>query len=151
MSESEPKNRLPGLSVGDRNNESRLEQEPSVHNNLPMGQQQKRGRRPRANSPFTKNFSNLLREKNCSHRQAAKIAGVAPSVISGWTAGSIPNDPVAVLKITEALGGDFQFIMTNVPSNMIPTERLTELFEIEDRPELKGLFMVDIRRMRSRK
>ncbi|MGZ6288790.1 MAG: hypothetical protein ACXWQO_11440 [Bdellovibrionota bacterium] len=118
---------------------------------VPMATPKKRGRRPKAPTPFTKNFAHLLKEKGCTHRHAAEIAGLAPSVISGWTAGSIPHDLKALLKITETLNADFQFILTGVSSNSIPPSRIHELFEAEIHPELTGLFMVEVKRLRKRK
>lgn len=117
---------------------------------LPMGTG-KRGRKPKGESPFTKNFVNLLKEKKCSHRKAAEIAGVAPSVISNWTAGSTPNNLAALLRLTEALGADFQFILTGIRSDAVPIHRLGEIFEVEDQPNLTGIFQMEIRRLKLRR
>jgi transcriptional regulator with XRE-family HTH domain len=118
---------------------------------LPMGTNQRRGRRPKGPSPFTKNFNRLLKETGCSHRQAAALAGVSPSVISGWTAGSVPNDPNALLKITEALKADFQYILTGKPTDTVSSQRIGEIFDIEDQPNLTGIFQLELRRLKLRR
>ena len=151
MSDPKIKNDLPGQLGDTCKIESGLGVPDDLEDTLPMGQHLKRGRKPKRPSPFTRNFNQLLKEKNCSHRKAAEIACVAPSVISGWSAGATPNDLAAVLRITDALHADFQFILTGVPSDAVPLSRIQEIFEIEDKPDLSGIFMVDLKRLKIRK
>jgi len=146
-----PKQQAPGELGSDQRNDSGLSHKLASAENFSMGIQEKRGRKPKGLSPFTKNFANLLRENKCSHRRAAKIAGVAPSVISGWTAGSMPNNPVALLRITEELHADFQFILTGVSTNPVSKNRISEIFDMDEHPELTGIFLLEAKRLRVRK
>jgi transcriptional regulator with XRE-family HTH domain len=135
-----------------RKGESTLMPEPDLNINLPMGETgSKSGRRKKKSSVFAKNFSNLLKEKGVSVRRAAEIAGTSASVVSGWTAGAYPGNPADLLKITTELGADFQFILCGVPSSTIPTHRLNEIFDSEDRNDLSGIFLVTAKRLRVRK
>jgi len=145
------KSQAHGEMGDDQRNDSGLSHKLASAENFSMGLKEKRGRKPKGLSPFTKNFANLLRENRCSHRRAAKIAGVAPSVISGWTAGSMPNNPVALLKITEELQADFQFILTGVSTNPISKNRISEIFDMDEHPELTGLFVLEAKRLRIKK
>ena len=119
---------------------------------LPMGKQKtKRGRRPKAPQVFSKNFRRLLEEKKISVTRAASIIGTSKSVVSGWQAGAMPNDPSGLLKLCQELGADFQYLMTGVPSSAIPASRLGEIFEIEDSPEYSGVFLLEAKRLKWRK
>ena len=150
MNNKKPKTRSPIESVAVQRKVSGLDGEFDSADTLPVGNQI-RGRRIKKPSPFTKNFIRLLAESGWSHRRAAEVAGVAPSVVSGWTAGSVPNDLVALLKISDALSADFQYLLTGVPSEKIAPERIGEIFDIEDESNLTGIFQIELKRLRLRK
>lgn len=134
------------------NNETGLNAGAEIVDNLPMGKgNQKKGRRPKAPAVFSKNLRKLLDENDMTLREAANIAGTSPSVIAGWTTGATPNDPEALLRLTEKLGADYQYIMTGKPSVGVSSDRLSEIFEIEDSAEFSGVFLLEAKRLKWRK
>ncbi|MBY0386064.1 helix-turn-helix transcriptional regulator [bacterium] len=135
----------------DRSNETGLKSNTEKLDNLPMGSVKKSGRKPKSMLVFSKNLKKLLEENKITLREAAKIAGTSPSVISGWINGASPASPEAVLKLTEALKADYQYIMTGKPSNLIPASRVGEIFEVEDSAEFSGLFLIEAKRLKWRK
>ncbi|MBY0314650.1 MAG: helix-turn-helix transcriptional regulator, partial [Bdellovibrionales bacterium] len=118
---------------------------------LPMGKIKSKGRKPKPSMVFSKNLKKLLGEHKMTLRQAADIVGTSPSVISGWINGATPASPEAVLKLTEALKADYQYIMTGKPSNLIPASRVGEIFDVEDSAEFSGLFLIEAKRLKWRK
>jgi transcriptional regulator with XRE-family HTH domain len=109
-----------------------------------------KGRKPKGPSVFSKNLRGLLKDKGLSLREAARIAGVSPSVMSGWTAGSVPNDPVALLRLTESLGVDFQMLLTGKPSNSLSARQMEEVFEVEEAIDFSGVFLIEAKRLKWR-
>ena len=59
-----------------------------------------------------KRLGEILAEKKISLRNAAKKAGVAPSVLSNWLNGSSPTDLMAVKKLADELQVSFTWLMT---------------------------------------
>jgi transcriptional regulator with XRE-family HTH domain len=108
-------------------------------------------RKPKGPSIFSKNLRNLLKAKKLSLREAARIAGVSPSVMSGWTAGSVPNDPVALLRLTDSLGVDFQMLLTGKPANPVPLRDIQEVFEVEEVVDFSGVFIIEAKRLKWRR
>lgn len=70
------------------------------------------GRPRRKQTPFASVLSALLKERGIGVREAARIAGCAPSTITGWTGGTIPDDFIAVKRLAKALGCSFSFLLT---------------------------------------
>lgn len=103
-------------------------------------------------SPFAKNFAEVLKQRNLSQRAVAEIAGVAPSVISDWLAGAIPQDLNALMKICQALNCDFQYLLTSVHSRPdIKDISLSELFDVNDVPDFEGVFQIQMKRLTRKK
>jgi transcriptional regulator with XRE-family HTH domain len=100
---------------------------------------------------FSKNFKKLLEEKGISVRKAAEIAGTSSSTVSGWLNGVNPADPSVILKLCEALGADFQYILTGKVSLTFTPNRLNELFDIEDAPDFSGLYLLEAKKLKWRK
>lgn len=82
-------------------------------------------------TPFAKILRSLMTEKKMTLRQAATIAGVAPSTIDDWRAGALPEDYAAVKRLAKGLGVGLSFILTGEDdlqdSNHLPS--VTELFD----------------------
>lgn len=131
-----------------RNNESGLKVEEEIVDALPMGKIKSKGRKPKPSMVFSKNLKKLLAENKMTLKQAAEIVGTSTSVISGWTNGATPASPEAVLKLTEALKADYQYIMTGKHSNIIPATRVGEIFDVEESAEFSGLFLIEAKRLK---
>ena len=83
-------------------------------------------------TPFSKILRSLLAERKMKIREAARIAGVAPSTISAWCADGRPENFTAVKKLAKALGVSFTYLLTGEEdesrsANAIPT--ITEVFD----------------------
>lgn len=91
----------------------------------------KRTRRRAGATPFSKILLSLMSEKKVTIREAAGLAGVAPSTIDDWRAGAMPEDYSAVKRLSAGLGVSLSFILTgeedSVAKENIPT--VTEVFE----------------------
>lgn len=102
-----------------------------------------------SNEVFAKNLSLLLKERNLSAAHAAKLIGVSTSTMHGWVSGTSPTDLAAVLRLSEVLHVDFQFLLTGVNAR---TERaILEGFDFEREPVLNGLFAIELRRLSPKK
>lgn len=90
----------------------------------------------------------VLSEKKLSKRQAAKIAGVAPSVMDSWAGGSTPADLKAIKKLCDSLRISFVWLLTgDIESSTQPT--MTELFDTV--PYFDGYARIRIDRLIPRK
>lgn len=116
-----------------------------------MSEKQKRRKRKVVNSPFGKNLEALLKEKGLKQSDAAKLIGVAPSVINTWISNASPQNLRAVLKLCEALNADFQEVLTGVPSashsGELEKAQLMEFFDVGEE-QLSGIFFVQAKRLK---
>lgn len=86
--------------------------------------------RKRTASPFAKNLCALLEEKNIGIRNAAKLAGVGASTIMSWKSGALPEDYLAVKRLSQALGTTLSFMLTGEDDSRTEgTPSITEVFE----------------------
>ena len=107
--------------------------------------------RKRVKSPFAENLKQLLAEKKISQREAAKIAGISPATFNQWLSGNQPNSLEAVLKLSQHLNCNFQWLLTGVqPADDASKKSLTELFEIEPVPTLSGCYFIEMKKMKRR-
>lgn len=115
-----------------------------------MSEKQKRRKRKMVNSPFGKNLSALLKERGLRQSDAAKLIGVAPSVINTWISNASPQNLKAVLNLCEALDADFQEVLTGVPSHSSEIEKshLGEFFDVDEKDQLTGIFFVQAKRLK---
>ena len=81
-------------------------------------------------TPFAKILRSLMTEKSMTLRQAATIAGVAPSTIDDWRAGALPEDYSAIKRLADGLGVSFSFLLTGENDQKNPNElpSVTEVF-----------------------
>jgi transcriptional regulator with XRE-family HTH domain len=92
-----------------------------------------------------------MQERSLSQRAVAEMCGVQVSVVNGWTAGALPADPQAVLRLCKALGLDFQQMLTGEFSNFAPKDlKMEDLFETQTEPAFSGLFQIEAKRLRRR-
>lgn len=61
---------------------------------------------------WSQRLRKVLSDRGLSQSRAARLIGVSPSVISGWTLGSRPTDPMRVKRLCDALGISFCWLMT---------------------------------------
>lgn len=91
----------------------------------------KRTRKRAGATPFAKILLSLMAEKKMTIRQAATLAGVAPSTIDDWRAGALPEDYSAVKRLAKGLGVSLSFILTGEDESrergQLPA--ITEVFE----------------------
>ena len=81
-------------------------------------------------STFGKTLRSLLDEKGITLRDAAKIAGVSASTIDDWCAGSTPADYLAVSRLANQLGVNFEFLLTGrAPKSQSVLSSVAEVFE----------------------
>jgi len=74
-------------------------------------------------------LSKVLKEKNITQKKAASVAGVRPSVLSGWLSGASPTDHLAVKKLSDFLSLGFTWLLTGDAEKGVSTPTVTELFE----------------------
>lgn len=101
-----------------------------------------------AESLFSKNLVEVLKSRNISQSQAAKLAGVSLSTLNGWTAGAAPSDMKAILRLCKSLDLDFQYLLSGERSGLalskIPIE---ELFKVEESASFDGFYQVSFKKM----
>jgi transcriptional regulator with XRE-family HTH domain len=82
-------------------------------------------------APFSKILKSLMKEKNLTMREVAKIAGVSASTINDWQSGSTPENYMAVKKLAKEFGVSFSFLLTgedeSAVKNHLPS--VTEVFD----------------------
>ena len=78
-----------------------------------------------------KRLQQILKEKGVSSREAARIIGVQPSVISGWTAGQSPNDFNKVKVLADHLKVSFTWLLTGVNDSGEKLSSISEIFSEE--------------------
>jgi transcriptional regulator with XRE-family HTH domain len=110
----------------------------------------KRTARKSIESPFRKNLQGLMKEKGLTAKRVAELSGVSPTVVQNWLTGSVPHNFLAVASLANALGVDFQWLLTGVhgAAPTINALSLAELFDIETDPSFSGLFMLEAKRLR---
>lgn len=115
-------------------------------------EQKKRGRKPsKGPSLFSKNLKSLMADRRLSSREIARICGVGASVVSQWLGGSNPSDSIAVLKLCQHFGLDFQQTLTGIPSQRSSNDRFTEFFDVESAAEFSGVFLIEAKRLKWKK
>lgn len=103
-------------------------------------------------SPFAKNFTQVLKQRNLSQKAVAEIAGVSPSVVSDWLKGNQPHDLNAVLKICLAIGIDFQYLVTGVHSRPdIKDLPLSEVFDFDEESTFSGIYQIELKKLTRKK
>lgn len=60
---------------------------------------------------FNVNLRALMKARKVTFEQLATVAGVSRSTLSDWCSGTHPNNLVAVKKITEFFGVDFEKVL----------------------------------------
>lgn len=104
----------------------------------------------KSKSLFAKNLGNILRERQLSLRAAAKMAGVSPSVVSGWSAGAQPTNVLAVHRLAKALGVSFEWLLTGEHSSeTITTFNWSEFFEEE--AAFSGIYRFEAKKLTRKK
>lgn len=109
--------------------------------------------RKRIETPLAQNLRELLKERGITIRAAAELAGVSHAQIHDWCHGVICNNPPALLKLCQSLSCDFQWLLTGVRSKALAeatSPNLAELFQIEEAPQLSGIFMIKTKRLKRR-
>ena len=91
----------------------------------------RQSRRADRSVAFAKNLTALMTEKGMSVREAALAAGVSPSTIVDWRAGTAGTDYVSLCKLAKALGVSLSYLLTGEddsrPNGELPS--VTELFD----------------------
>lgn len=103
-------------------------------------------------SPFSKNLSQVLKDRGLSQKAVAELGNISVSTLSDWLAGNQPHDLNALLKICQALKVDFQWLVTGQSS--IPNLKditLSELFDVSDEPDFEGVFQISMKRLKRKK
>lgn len=85
----------------------------------------------RKETPIRKILVSRMTEKKMGVREAARIAKVSPSTISGWRSGAVPDDFAAVRRLAEALGISLSFLLTGEDDSRrrAPPPCLAEVFQ----------------------
>ena len=90
-----------------------------------------------------KRLAIALKERELTQKEAAKIANVTPSVLSGWLAGASPNDFIAVKKLADHLKISFTWLLTNEHESLNGSPALCEVFD-EDGSLFNGYAKIQI-------
>jgi transcriptional regulator with XRE-family HTH domain len=107
--------------------------------------------RKRVTSAFAANLKQILKERGINLKTAAQLAGVTPAVVHAWENGGQPHDLNAVVKLSQALKCDFQWLVTGTTSKVdLKDMTLTELFDVQDDPAFSGLFLLEAKRLKRR-
>ena len=105
--------------------------------------------RKKIQSPFAKNLKSILEERGLSQKAAAEVASVTPATLNDWLSGSVPNDHLAVQRLSKALGCSFEWLLTGTESRVEPKSlSMSELFSSEPDPSFSGIFEISARRLR---
>lgn len=86
-----------------------------------------------------------LADKNLSQKQAAKIAGVRPSVVNGWVAGVSPQNFEAVKKLADEIDVSFTWLLTGELEKRTEIPSVAELFD--EQTYFDGLARIRIDRL----
>ena len=84
----------------------------------------------------------LLKEKNMSMRELAKISGVPASNLTEWSANRSPKNPLQVKKVAEALGVTMHFLLFGEDDSQEPIQKIMKENFFE------GTFEISIKRVR---
>ncbi|MES3036979.1 MAG: helix-turn-helix transcriptional regulator [Bdellovibrionota bacterium] len=66
----------------------------------------------------------LLKQKNMSMRELAKVSGVPASNLTEWSANRSPKNPVQIKKVAEALGVTMHFLLFGEDDNQEPIQKI---------------------------
>ncbi|MGK5087020.1 helix-turn-helix transcriptional regulator [Bdellovibrionota bacterium FG-2] len=106
-------------------------------------------RRKRLATPLAANLQAVLEERKITIRAAAQLCGISPSVLHEWVNGAQCNNPPALLKLSQALGFDFQWALTGQRSEQVKSgAALAEMFDIQNDPAFSGIFMIEAKRLK---
>lgn len=70
-----------------------------------------------------------MAEHGIGVREAARIAGVSPSTVSGWMSGTMPDNFIAVQKLAGSLGVTLSFLLTGIDDHLSSKSSVTEIFK----------------------
>jgi len=76
-----------------------------------------------------KRLAEILKERKISQKEAASIAGVRPSVLSGWIAGMSPRDFDSLKVLSDHLQVSFTWLLTGAEEIKGQTPSVAEAFE----------------------
>lgn len=77
---------------------------------------EQRNRRQRQSIPFSKNLISIMQERRLTQRAIAHKLSVPPSVVNGWTTGSVPHDLLKIVELADELKVDFCWLLTGKSS-----------------------------------
>ena len=106
------------------------------------------GRKAKSTEHWGQRLSRVLKEHGLSNRAAAKLIGVSPSVVDGWTKGSSPSDLSAVKMLADHLSVSFSWILTGQREKESPKASVAELFQ--ELPYFDGYARIRIDRLMPR-
>ena len=111
-----------------------------------MADKKTKTHRKRASSPFAENLKNIIAERNLSVRAVAELAGVAASMVSSWTKGTLPYDLLAIKRLATALGVNFEWLTTGEISTVdMKSLSLDQLFQEEK--AFSGIYKTEATRL----
>jgi transcriptional regulator with XRE-family HTH domain len=91
-------------------------------------------------------LASVLQEKSLSNRAAAKLIGIAPSLIDAWIkTGASPADLKTVKKLADSIGADFTWLLTGEYGKSQKRPSITELFQ--ETPYFDGVARIRIDRL----
>ena len=115
-------------------------------------QKTSKGRKPKSSQPIEHwghRLDRTLKEQGLSHRAAAKLMGIAPSVVDSWIKGVSPSDLLAIKKLTDEYGISYSWLLTGERESGQAKPTVSELFT--EVPYFDGLARIQIHRLVSKK
>lgn len=118
------------------------------------------GKKKKHQTGFSERLSALLKARGISQKEGATIAGVSPSVFSGWLhSTSVPADVLALQRFCKALSVppcesvSFEELLTGSKPESSPTTNesdLSKLF-VQDEELYSGYLFVTAKKVRLRR
>lgn len=118
------------------------------HSKLIICADMPRPKREKAETPFTKNFNKILRERRLSIKQVAELMGLPYTTAVGIAGGATPTDMEAISRFCTALNVDFEWLLTgkikNFDASQIP---LDQIFEEERESSFSGIYKIEAKKL----
>lgn len=94
---------------------------------------------------FRRNLESVMKERDLSLQDVARMAGVSKSVAHSWTAGAVPQNLPAVARLADELGMSFKVLLLGEQDNHIQAFETDHVFDMQD--VFDGLCVLSIKKV----
>lgn len=82
---------------------------------------------------FAKILEELMKSRELTIREVARLAGVGPSTVMSWKSGAHPSNFAAIRRLAHALGLEFCFLLTGESDPLLGKTDFSVIDALEDR------------------